>query len=889
MNDNTPEFEEILSASIERVEDFQLGQQVSCRTAQIEGIYLILAGRVRLINEEGILIKTLFSGNIFGAIALYPDRGFLPYTAIASVGVKLGYISAKTLNQIVARFPLIEEYFDKHALELNRHVRSSYEKEFNDSNKFVLPTLETDASMVSGTKIGSAYFPDTKLKTQHVLHKATKRYPFFGQQSASDCGAACLVMVGQYWGKSFSVNRLRELSKADRNGTSLRNLLLAAQSLGFSTRPVKTTLTELARQELPAIVHWLDKHYIVIYQITNTHVIVGDPAIGQKSLTRSEFTKKWTGYTLLLRPTSLFKNAEAQKFSPWQFKDLLKPHRLILIEIFFASIAIQIFGLVTPILTQILLDRVVVQGSIASLNAIGCGLLIFGLMKVVTTGLRQYLLDHVAHRVDVSLVVGFISHTFRLPLDYFESRYVGDIISRIQENHKIQQFLTGETLSILLDLLTAIIYVGIMFWYSWQLTLLTLSIVPPFILMAFFATPLLRRISREIFNARNEQIKYLIQALTGIRTIKALGVEQTVKMHWEKLFGRAAKKSFSGAMVGNVLNMISSTSQTLLTTILLWFGVWQVIDNQLTIGQLIAFQMLMGNVVGPFQRLTFVWNEIQEIIISIERIDDVIDTEPEEDLQIQHKVSIPSIKGNVRFEGVSFRYQTQIDSNVLENISFEAKAGQTVAIVGRSGSGKTTLSKLCLGFYQPTAGKIFVDGYNLAHVSLSSLRQQLGVVDQDTFLLSGTVRENISMGHSEANFKEIVEAAIGAGAHSFIKEFPLGYETQIGEGGGTLSGGQKQRLAIARALLGNPRILIFDEATSHLDTDSERIIQTNLQQISQDRTTLIVAHRLSTIRNADLILVLNQGRLVESGTHKELMEKEGQYFYFNQQQLSTTV
>jgi len=500
--------------------------------------------------------------------------------------------------------------------------------------------------------------------------------------------------------------------------------------------------------------------------------------------------------------------------------------------------------------------------------------------------LRQYLLDHTANKVDLSLIVGFINHTFRLPLSYFESRYVGDIISRVQENRKIQRFLTGEALSILLDLLTVFIYVGLMFWYSWKMALLVLAIVPPFVLLALIATPFLQRVSRDIFAAYNEETGYLIQSLTGIRTVKSMAVEQTVRWHWEELFGKSIKKTFSGQVIGNTLQIFSSTIETVMTTVLLWFGAWLVIQNELTIGQLVAFNMLLGNVISPFQRLIDLWNELQEVVIAVERINDVIDAEPEEDLHSSVRQFMPPIHGHIRFDGVTFRYHSESDVNTLENISFEVQPGQMVALVGRSGSGKTTISKLLLGLYPPTAGKITIDGYDISSLALRSLRQQIGVVDQDTFLFGGTIRDNITVGRPQATIDAVIEAAQQAGAHQFIKELPMGYETQIGEGGGMLSGGQRQRLAIARALIEDPPLLILDEATSSLDAESERIIQTNFNKIFTGRTTLVIAHRLSTVRNADKILVLDRGILIESGTHDELMARRGHYFYLNQQQLT---
>ncbi|MCC5639013.1 peptidase domain-containing ABC transporter [Nostoc sp. CHAB 5844] len=737
-------------------------------------------------------------------------------------------------------------------------------------------------------KPSKAYFPNPTVRASHVWGRFVKRYPFFEQQSAADCGAACLVMVSRYWGKRLSINRLRELANVSRGGASLKGLTAAAESVGFATRPVKASLDKLAQQTLPAIAHWEGKHYVVVYEITKKKVIIGDPAVGQRNLTVGEFKAGWTGYALLLQPTTLLKETEEENIQFWQFFDLVKPHWQVLLEVFTASVFIQVFGLVTPLFTQLLLDRVIVQGSTLTLNAIGLGLLIFGLFRVAINGLRQYLLDHTANRISLSLLVGFIKHTFRLPLAFFESRYVGDIVSRVQENQKIQRFLTGEALSIILDLLTVFIYVGLMFWYSPSMALLSLTIVPPFMLLALVATPFLRRISREVFNATANENSYLIQSLTGIRSIRSMAIEQTVRWHWEELLNNLIKKTFSGQIVGNQLQIFSATIESVVSTGLLWFGAWLVIQNQLTIGQLVAFNMLLGNIIRPFQRLVVLWNQVQEVMIATERINDVLEAEPEEDLQHQPRQILPKLHGHIRFENVTFRYHPDSDINVLENLSFEIKPQQTVAVVGRSGSGKTTLSKLILGLYPPTDGKVFIDAHDVTSISLRSLRSQIGVVDQDTFLFGGTIRENISIAHPEATLEEIIDAARLAGADDFIKQLPMSYETQIGEGGGMLSGGQRQRLAIARALLGNPRLLLLDEATSHLDAESERIIQNNLTTILKGRTSLIIAHRLSTVRHADLILVLDRGLLVESGTHEELIARKGHYFYLNQQQLAQT-
>ncbi|BAZ29287.1 cyclic nucleotide-regulated ABC bacteriocin/lantibiotic exporter [Cylindrospermum sp. NIES-4074] len=962
------------------------------------GIYIILTGKVRLLDSLNNLITTLSPGASFGELTLFPEEEFSPYVARASANLKLCYLPQEVLqevfgtsssirsrlltraelwdalllccqNSLVSQNSSVEEMFKALFLFTRHHLETGSisskltqdtklwllrrgELQHSDGlritpgNIYVNPqqgnwqvtqkaiayslphadwqtalqhwpqlaelsdfqtrqtaTVSQQPETVSRNIIPFPqatpeqqpqphkrrnYFPNPAVRAGHWWQRVTKRYPFFEQQSASDCGAACLVMISRYWGKSLSVNRLRDLTNMSRSGASMRSLTAAAESIGFATRPVKASFDKFAQQPLPAIAHWDGKHYIVVFEINKKQVIVGDPAIGQRNLSIGEFKATWTGYALLLQPTGLLKETPEASTPFWQLFDLVKPHSQVLLEVFVASMLIQVFGLITPLFTQLLLDRVIVQGSTLTLNAVGLGLLIFGLFRIAINGLRQYLLDHTANRIGVALLVGFIKHTFRLPLSFFESRYVGDIVSRVQENQKIQRFLTGEALSISLDLMTVFVYLGLMFWYSPAMAWLTLAIVPPYLLLAIIATPFLRRINREVFNASANENSYLIQALTGIASIRSMAIEQTVRWHWEGLLNILTKKSFSGQVIGNQLQIFSSTIQSVANTGLLWFGAWLVIQNQLTIGQLVAFNMLLGNVIQPFQRLIVLWNQLQEVMISTERINDVLEAEPEEDLEQQPRQSLPMFRGQIRFNNVTFRYHPESDINVLENLSFEIKAEQTVAVVGRSGSGKTTLSKLILGLYLPTDGKVLIDNQDITSVSLQSLRSQIGVVDQDTFLFGGTIRENISIAHPEASLPEIMEAARLAGADEFIQRMPMGYETQIGEGGGMLSGGQRQRLAIARALLGDPRLLVLDEATSHLDSESERIIQTNLKKILKGRTSLIIAHRLSTVRHADLILVLDRGVLVESGTHEELITKRGHYFYLNQQQLAAT-
>ncbi len=873
----------------ERLEPIALGSDV--KTHLRSGLTVIMAGKVRVLTGE-TLVCSLCAGDILSLDLAQIDD----YRLRSGLGLTLLHLSPSLLNDLQKELPQVRDRIQQkiqfHALgsaspdQLPRSARQRSDlKPDVTSVQRSSNQVSSRSSNQSKKEADAVQFPRPRGGMKRLFQRVVHHYPFIKQQSAVDCGVACLAMIGLYWGKRFDINQLRHLANVDRRGASLKGLVLAAEQVGFSARPVKASLDQISRQPLPAIAHWQGRHYVVVYEVTKRQVLVGDPELGRKRYSHREFMEGWTGYTLLLQPTVLLEKAPEAKKSLSRFIKLLKPHWLVLTEILLASLLIQVFGLVTPLLTQLLLDRVVVQRSGTTLIAIGTGLMIFSFFRIVLSSLRQYLLYHTANRIDVSLVVGFISHALRLRLSYFETRYVGDITSRIAENQKIRRFITGDAITTLLDLVMVFVYIGLMVWYSWQMAVLALAMVPLLFLITIISTPFLRQVSRAEFLANTQESSYLIEALTGIGTVKSMGLERRVRWRWEALFTKAIKLNFSGRVIRERMRFASSLVETGVSRSLLLFGIWLVINDQLTIGQLMAFNMLLGNVITPFMRLIDLWDDFQEVLISVERLNDVLDS-PAEESGADSLTQLPTIAGKIRFENVTFRYNLESTTNTLENLSFEVQPGQTVALVGRSGSGKTTISKLLLGLYLPTDGKIFVDGYDLATVSMRSLRQQVGVVDQNTFLFGGTIRENLTVGHPESSMAAILESARLAGADRFIDGLPMGYDSPIGEGGGMLSGGQRQRLAIARALLGKPRLLILDEATSSLDAETERLIQENFNQISHQQTTLIIAHRLSTVRNADLILVLDQGVLIESGTHESLMKKRGQYYALNQQQLT---
>ena len=720
------------------------------------------------------------------------------------------------------------------------------------------------------------------LKPRFQLWRA---YPWIEQHSSSDCGAACLAMISQYWGKRFSINFLREVSGVGRSGASLKGLAKAAENLGYQARPVRASLSRLVDQKNPWIAHWQGDHYIVVYWIKGDKVLVSDPAKGKYRLSRQEFVASWTGYALLLEPTQNLYQAPEEKRSLTRFFSLLWPHRYLGLQIIFASVLIQIFALVSPLFTQIILDQIVVTKSQSTLNVMVIGALIFGIWRMGISSVRSYLLSYLSNRLDLTMISGFIRHALSLPLKFFESRRVGDIVTRVQENQKIQRFLIGQVMLSWLNLVSGFVYLCLMLYYNWQLTVLVLSLIPPIVILTLAATPLLRKISRERFNAAADQNSSLVEMLTGISTVKAVAAEQELRWRWEDNLTHQLNVRFKGQKLAINLGLLSGLINSIGGSLLLWYGASLVIQGQLSIGQYVAFNMMKGHVIAPVMALVGLWDELQEVLISVERLNDVFNTQPEEPDQASSLV-LSQVRGEVRLENLTFRYDSETERNALQNISLDVQAGQTLAIVGRSGSGKSTLVKLLQGLYHPTSGQIWIDGHEVQHLSLQSLRSQLGVVPQDCFLFSGTILENITMHRPEFSLEQVIETAKLAEAHPFIQAMPLGYSTKVGERGDNLSGGQRQRIAIARALLGTPPILILDEATSSLDTESERRFQENLARLSQERTTFIIAHRLSTVRNADSIIVLDKGNLVEKGTHDELIALRGIYYHLAQQQLN---
>jgi len=810
----------------------------------------------------------------------YPDA--IPGDWVAETDLEIYHLPSQQWETAAASFPPLSQTGSQKTAQptrlrpdtrLERIMVGSVPPNQTVSNQPPKPLLQPEASAIDFAK-----------PTSRKQRWFGQSYPFIQQQSSSDCGAACLAMISQYWGKRLSLNLLRSLAGVGRSGASLRGLANAAENLGFLARPVRASFNRMAEQAAPWIAHWQGDHYVVVYRVKRHRVLLSDPAIGRRSLPVAEFQAGWTGYALLLTPTEFLQAIPTAKFSLGRFWGAFVPYRSMLIPIVVASVLLQILGVVTPLFTQIILDQVVVHKNLITLNVFILGLVLCSTWRIGLVSIRQYFLDYFSNQVDLTLISGFISHTLNLPLQFFADRHVGDIVTRVQENHKVQLFLTRQVFATGLDALMAFVYVGLMLYYNWQLTILVLGLLPPIALLTIIASPFLRRVSRQIFHDSARQNSSLVEMLTGIAAVKAAAAEKDARWQWEEDLTSQFNSQFRGQKLANLLQGLSGFIHTLGTTALLWYGASLVIHDRLTIGQLVAFNMMIGSVIGPVLALVGLWDELQEVMVSVERLEDIFNT-PAEENSDKPLLTLPLIRGEVCFENVTFRYNDDDKRNILQNISFVAHPGETIALVGRSGSGKTTLANLLQGLYHPTTGRVTIDGHDIRHISPQSLRHQLGIVPQECFLFSGTILDNITLYRPEYSLEAVVEVAKLAEAHGFIQNLPLGYSSKVGERGSTLSGGQRQRIAIARALLSNPRILILDEATSSLDTESERRFQNNLHYISRDRTTFIIAHRLATVRHADRILVLDQGIVVEQGTHEQLIANQGLYAQLAQQQL----
>lgn len=830
-------------------------------------LYVLRQGRVRLVCREGqaeFPLGTLDPGEIFGEKACLLRQEQLA-SAIAETDVVLLVIPEKTVHFILEKNPKLREV-------LEERIR------FNDRD------LERQKVLAERRKQPLQLDLWSRPESGEQL---IKRFRLVQQAEEMDCGAACLAMICRHYGIPMTLGKLRELANVTREGATLDSLSRVGESLGFNTRGVRCTYEALLGFDLPFIAHWEGYHYIIVYGLSKHHVWVADPGPGFRKMTVEEFEKGWTGNCLLFKPGSDMVQLAAQR-SPWmRFVGYLKPYKTILGHLFMATFVIQVLGVAPPVIIQHILDSVLVHQNISLLHVLIAGLVITNLFTQLTSVMRAFLSNFMVRNMDFSMMSGFLKHALSLPIPFFVKRKTGDIFARFQENQTIRAFLTESTITTVLNLLMAFIYFTILFLYSVKMTLLLIALVVPILLLTVLVTPRIKAYARDAFAASTDAESLLMEIIGGAETVKGMGIERPMRLKWEKKYAKSLDVQYRAQRFGILVGLANQLFNTAITISVLWMGANLVLAQALTIGQLIAFNALMGSALSPLMGLVGLWNQIHEAGVAMERLGDILDMEPEQRPdELSSRVILPDLQGNIELKDVYFRYGGNETAYVLEKINLSIEPGQLVAVVGQSGSGKTTLAKLLVGFYQPTDGVMMIDGYDSSVVDKEYYRAQIGYVMQSNLLFSGTIAENIASGDDNPDRGRIIEVAKLADAHGFIANLPLGYEQVVGERGVGLSGGQLQRLCIARALYHDPKLLIFDEATSALDTQSESNILSSMQDILKGRTAVVIAHRLSTIMSADKILVLYNGSVVEEGRHDELVNKKGMYFQLVKKQIA---
>jgi ATP-binding cassette, subfamily B, bacterial HlyB/CyaB len=756
-------------------------------------------------------------------------------------------------------------------------------------------TTTNDSSAIeekTPADIDIPYAPDEELLPAPVDVPSNQKYPFFGGTGEINSIFACFQMVSKHLSIPFRKDVVRRVlnEQIRRQGTiSFQMCAYLAQLIGLKPQLVDIPAASVTRIPTPALIRY-GESYAVLYEASERHVVIGLPSQGIKRCKASEFITKLeveeSSYPPQVRVLLLSSTKETpqQRFGLSWFLPYLAQHKRVLTEVFIASFFVQLAALANPLVVQLIIDKVITQNSIGTLHILGALLLVVSLFESVLTTLRTYLFVDTTNRIDMGLGSQIIDHMLRLPLRYFEKRPVGELSTRINELENIRQFLTGTALTVGLDAIFSVVYIVVMLFYSWQLTLVGLGTIPIFILLTVVASPLISRQLRAKAERNAETQSYLVEVMSGIQTVKAQNIELHSRFTWQEKYARFVGAGFKTVITSTLASSTSNFLNKLSALLVLWVGAYLVLQGELTLGELIAFRIISGYVTSPILRLAQLWQSFQEVALSLERLSDIVDT-PQEAEQDRSNIPLPEIEGAVRYDNVSFRFNPGTALQ-LNNVSIEFPPGKFVGIVGQSGAGKSTLTKLLIRLYEPEAGRILIDGYDVSKVELYSLRRQIGVVPQDTLLFDGTVQENIALTNPDASTEEIIEAAKIAVAHDFIMSLPNGYNTRVGERGAALSGGQRQRIAIARSVLQKPRLLVMDEATSALDYPTERQVCLNLAGAFKGTTVFFITHRLNTVRNADIIVVMDAGRIAEYGSHEELIAKKGNYYYlYNQQQV----
>jgi len=771
-----------------------------------------------------------------------------------------------------------------------------FDEEAEDDTAFTAfdEFLQEDSNLVPRLDLGEEDFDDadglgegyTFQNEEEEVEAVKKDYPFYRGKTTLEVGVACFHMLSKHFGMPFRKEVIKRVLKEQLERSPSLSLPLCggvSELMGLSPQLINIPAQSITRLEGPCLVRWQDS-LALIYELNEEELVIAVPELGVRRYKPEDFIETWgeEGEVLLLKKT---KDTPQQRFGLNWFYPALQKYKRVLIEVFVASFFVQLFQLANPLMIQVIIDKVISQNSPDTLWWLVGFLVVINIFEALLTTLRTYLFVDTTNRIDLSLGSEIIDHLLRLPLRYFERRPVGEISTRVNELEKIRQFLTGTALTVVLDCIFSVLYVLVMLAYSPLLTAVSLAIIPVFIGLTLIFSPTIRRQLRTKAERNAETQSYLVEVLTGIQTVKAQNIELRSRWKWQERYARYISTGFKTVITSTLAKSASDFLNKLSRVIIIGMGAFLVLEGKLTLGQLIAFRIIAGYVTSPVMRLATLWQNFQETALSLERLADIVD-HPEEGEEDRNNIPMPAIRGRVKYDNLSFRFKTSGPLQ-LKNVTTEFDPGTFVAIVGESGAGKSTMTKLLSRLYAPEGGRILVDGYDINRVELYSLRRQIGVVPQETLLFEGTILDNIALTNPDATTEEIIAAAQIAAAHDFIMTLPSGYNTRVGERGSALSGGQRQRIAIARTILQSPAMMVLDEATSALDFATEQEVSRNLKEALKGRTVFFITHRLGTIKNADTIVMMDAGSIVERGTHEELMALKGRYCYLYQQQESS--
>ncbi len=862
----------------------EAGEVVIRQGDRVGPIFIVEEGRLRVWEQQGERqreLEFLRKGDLFGELSIaknQPRRA----TVEALTECRLIRISEKTFGKLYARFPefrnRIEERIAGYDYKKTARLPLDFAEEILPAS--VEPTEQVGPGQLDERETAARLGPFATEDGHFVKgSKRRGRFPHVKQIDEMDCGAASLAMVCRHFGKKVSLARIRQVVNTASDGTSLRGLCRGAETVGLAARSVKASKSNVLEMPLPAIIHWENYHWVVLYDVDERYARIADPATDLRKITRAELDEKWNGYAALFDYTEAFEFAPESKPGIGWLAPFFKPFANIFAKAFGLAAIVSALQMLLPVFTQVIVDRVLVENDFGLLTMLITAMLVVLVIMSVAMLVQRYLLSFVAVRIDAATLDFITRKLLALPNSYFSSRKTGDIQRRILGVWKVREFFVQNGVNSLTAVAQLAAAVALMIAYSPVLALVFLAVAPLYAGLMRFSSKRLRPMFEDLEEAYGKYHSHQIDAIKGIETVKALGAEPALREKMLDEFHGLAHKQFKASFVMMSYDGAVQMVSFLALALFLFVGAQEVMNGSMTIGAMVAFNSLVAMANAPVLTLLSMWDNFQMSSVLLNRLNDIFESEPEQGADHSHLKPVRSLEGRVTLRNLSFGYGGPDAPRILDDISLDVPAGKTIAIVGRSGSGKTTLVKCLTGLLEPTGGSVLFDGVEMNKLDYRSLRQKVGFVLQENYLFDDTIAHNIALGEDELDLERAMWAARVASAHEFIDRLPLGYDTRVGESGIALSGGQRQRIAIARAIYHRPPVLIFDEATSALDTESEKAVKDNLDQLLEGRTSFVIAHRLSTIRDADLIVVLEKGSVIEQGTHEELIERQGLYYY----------